>query len=34
MTSPKINGRIVEIFPQGQYTVAQPVCVVEDALGK
>ncbi len=33
MTSPRINGRIVEVYPQGQYTVAQPVCVVEDAKG-
>ena len=34
MTSPKINGRIVEIYPTGQYTVSQPICVVEDAQGK
>lgn len=33
MTSPSINGRIVEVFPAGQYTVSQPVCVVEDAKG-
>jgi len=34
MANPKANGRIVEVFPEGQYTVSQPVCVIEDVNGK
>ena len=29
MVPPKVYGRIKEIFPKGQYTVSQPVVVVE-----
>jgi V-type H+-transporting ATPase subunit A len=29
MVPPKVYGRVVEIMPKGQYTVSQPVCVVE-----
>jgi V-type H+-transporting ATPase subunit A len=34
MSDPKISGRIVETFDQGQYNVSQPIMVVEDANGK
>lgn len=34
MANPKTNGRIVEVMPSGQYTVAQPICVIEDVNGK
>lgn len=34
MSDPKISGRVVEVFPAGQYTVAQPVCTVETNDGK
>ena len=29
MVPPKLYGRVVEIMPKGNYTVAQPVVVVE-----
>jgi V-type H+-transporting ATPase subunit A len=29
MVPPKVSGRIKEIMPKGQYTVSQPVIVVE-----
>lgn len=28
MADPKVSGRIVEVYNRGQYTVAQPICVV------
>lgn len=34
MADPKANGKIVEIFPEGQYTVSQPICVYETVDGK
>jgi len=34
MTSPKVSGRIVEVMPAGQYTVSQPVVVLETPAGK
>ena len=34
MADPKANGRIVEVFDEGQYTVSQPVCVIETVDGK
>jgi V-type H+-transporting ATPase subunit A len=34
MVSPKISGRIVEIMPDAQYTVSQPVAVLETNSGK
>jgi vacuolar-type H+-ATPase catalytic subunit A/Vma1 len=33
MVDPNIQGRIVEIYPTAQYTVAQPICVVETPSG-
>jgi len=33
MADPKIQGKVVEIFPTAQYTVSQPVCVVETPNG-
>ena len=34
MVSPKLSGRIVDIQPGGNYTVAQPILTIEDANGK
>lgn len=34
MIPPKVSGRIKEIFPQGMYTVSQPIIVIEDLNGK
>jgi V-type H+-transporting ATPase subunit A len=34
MADPKANGRIVELYPEGQYTVSQPICVIETVDGK
>jgi len=34
MANPKANGRIVEIYNAGQYTVSQPICVIETLDGK
>jgi V-type H+-transporting ATPase subunit A len=34
MSDPKASGRIVEVFNEGQYTVSQPVCVIENMNGK
>eukprot|EP00355_Strombidium_rassoulzadegani_P010178 CAMPEP_0168619442 /NCGR_PEP_ID=MMETSP0449_2-20121227/6603_1 /TAXON_ID=1082188 /ORGANISM="Strombidium rassoulzadegani, Strain ras09" /LENGTH=588 /DNA_ID=CAMNT_0008660375 /DNA_START=67 /DNA_END=1833 /DNA_ORIENTATION=+ len=34
MADPKSNGRVVEVFNEGQYTVSQPVCVIETVDGK
>lgn len=34
MTSPKVSGRVVEVMPKGQYTVSQPVVVLETNSGK
>jgi V-type H+-transporting ATPase subunit A len=34
MADPKVSGRIVEVYNRGQYTVAQPICVVETTDGK
>jgi V-type H+-transporting ATPase subunit A len=34
MADPKVNGRIVEVYNQGQYTVAQPICLYENLEGK
>mmetsp|Transcript_4704 Transcript_4704/g.3217 ORF Transcript_4704/g.3217 Transcript_4704/m.3217 type:complete len:218 (-) Transcript_4704:802-1455(-) len=29
MVPPKVQGRIVEVMPEGQYNLQQPVCIVE-----
>jgi len=34
MSDPKVSGKIVEVFPEGNYTVAQPICVVETPSGE
>lgn len=34
MVSPKITGRLVEVMPAGQYTVSQPIAVLETTSGK
>jgi V-type H+-transporting ATPase subunit A len=34
MVDPKITGRIVETFPDGQYNVSDQICVVETLDGK
>ena len=34
MADPKASGKIVEVFPAGQYTVSQPVCVIETVDGQ
>jgi len=34
MVSPKITGRLVEVMPAGQYTVSQPIAVLETQSGK
>jgi V-type H+-transporting ATPase subunit A len=34
MADPKAAGRVVEVFPQGQYTVSQAVCVIETPTGQ
>ena len=34
MVDPKLSGRIVETFDDGQYNVTQPICVIEDLNGK
>jgi len=34
MVDPKISGRIVETYSRGQYTVSQPVCLIETTDGK
>ena len=34
MCSPKVTGRLVELMPAGEYTVSQPVAIVETASGK
>ena len=34
MSDPKVNGRVVELTPAGQYTVADTVCVIETIDGK
>jgi vacuolar-type H+-ATPase catalytic subunit A/Vma1 len=34
MADPKANGKIVEIYDAGQYTVSQTICVIEDVEGK
>jgi len=34
MVSPKVTGRIVEVMPAGQYTVSQPIAVLETNSGK
>jgi len=34
MVSPKINGRIVELMPGGQYNLTQPIAIVENQNGK
>lgn len=34
MADPKVQGKVVEIFPTAQYTVSQPVCVVESPNGQ
>jgi V-type H+-transporting ATPase subunit A len=34
MADPKAKGRIVELYPDAQYTVSQPICVIETVDGK
>jgi len=34
MADPKANGKVVETFPEGQYTVSQPICLIEDMNGE
>ena len=34
MVPPKVSGRIVEVMPQGMYTVSQAVAVIETTNGK
>ena len=34
MAAPKTAGRIVEVFPEGQYRVCDPVAVIETTQGK
>ena len=34
MVDPKLNGKIVETFDSGSYTVADTVCTIEDINGK
>lgn len=34
MADPKASGRVVEVFDAGNYTVSQPVVVIEDVNGK
>ena len=34
MADPVARGKVVEVFPEGNYTVSQPVCVIEDVNGK
>ena len=34
MVDPKFQGKIVEVFPEAQYTVAQPVLRIETPSGK
>lgn len=34
MVDPKLQGRVVEVFPAAQYTVVQPVAIIETPSGK
>lgn len=34
MSDPKAQGRIVELYDQGQYNVSQTICVIETVDGK
>ena len=34
MADPKIQGKVVELFPAAQYTVSQPICIVESPNGQ
>jgi len=34
MADPKARGKVVEVFDQGNYTVSQAICVIEDLNGK
>lgn len=34
MVAPRVQGRLVEIMPEGQYNVSQTVAVIEDSQGK
>jgi len=34
MADPKTAGRVVEVYDAGNYTVAQPICTIEDLNGK
>ena len=34
MVSPNVSGRLVELMPAAQYTVSQPIAVLEQANGK
>lgn len=34
MADPKANGRVVEVYPDAQYTVSQPICLYETVDGK
>jgi len=34
MADPRSSGKVVEVFDEGQYTVSQTICVIEDVDGK
>jgi len=34
MADPKTEGKIVELFPQAQYTVSDTICTIETLDGK
>ncbi len=34
MADPVARGKVIEIFPESNYTVSQPICVIEDVNGK
>ena len=34
LLNPKLNGRIVEVYPQGQYSMRDTICTVETNSGK
>lgn len=34
MAHPHIQGKVVKTFEAGEYTVKDPICIVEDLNGK
>lgn len=34
MCDPKIGGKVVEVYPHDNYTVSQPICIVETPTGE